>query len=206
MKYIELYKRLEDSRLYIFSTKDLFCLFPKEKEGTLKQQIHYWKKRNWIRVMKNGLYEIIYPQERNIPDLFLANKLYSPSYVSLETALSIYNIIPEVAMGVSSITTKPTREFKNYHGLFRYRSVRTKAFLGYRIIEENRFKIKIADPEKALVDYIYFKLYDSDKIDVEEERFDLPAIRRLKKARLYDYASYFNKSTYRTVRNIYAHL
>jgi predicted transcriptional regulator of viral defense system len=206
MKYIDLYKKLQDSRLYLFSTQDLFCLFPKEKKEILRQQIHYWKKHSWVRALKNGLYEIIYPEEKNIPDLFLANKLYSPSYVSLETALSIYNIIPEVAFGITSITTKPTREFKNYHGFFKYRSVRPRGFIGYRIIEENKFKIKIAEPEKALVDYIYFKLYDGDKVNVEEERFDLSVLKKLKKQRLYNYASNFNKMTYKTLREIYAKL
>ena len=206
MKYIDLYKKLEENRLYLFSAQDLACLFPEEKKEILRQQIHYWKRRNWIRGLKNGLYEIIYPLEKNIPDLFLANKLYSPSYVSLETALSNYSIIPEVAISVSSITTKPTREFKNYHGFFRYRSVRTKAFVGYRIIEENKFKIKIADPEKALVDYIYFKLYDGDKIDTETERFDLSALRKLRKSKLYVYASDFNRATYRKLKEIYAKL
>jgi predicted transcriptional regulator of viral defense system len=206
MKYIDLYNKLEKNKLYLFSTQDLFCLFPEEKKEILRQQIYYWKRHNWIRVLKNGLYEIIYPQEKNIPDLFLANKLYTPSYVSLETALSIYNIIPEVAMAVTSVTTKPTREFKNYHGFFRYRTIKIKAFIGYRIIEENNFKIKIADPEKALVDYIYFKLYDGDKVNIEEQRFDLSVLKKLKKSRVYSYASHFNRIIYKTLKALYAKL
>ncbi len=206
MKYIDLYKRLQEDGLYLFSAKDLFCLFPGVKKEVLRQQIHYWKKHNWIRALKNGLYEIIYPEEKNIPDLFLANKLYSPSYISLETALSIYNIIPEVAMGVTSITTKPTREFKNYYGFFRYRNIRPRAFLGYRVIAERNFKIKIAEPEKALVDYIYFKLYDGEEIKIDEERFDLLILKKLKKKILFDYASYFNKATYNALKELYAKL
>jgi predicted transcriptional regulator of viral defense system len=206
MKYIDLYRKLEESRLYVFSTQDLICLFPQEKKEILRQQIHYWKKHSWVRALKNGLYEIIYPHQMNIPDLFLANKLYSPSYVSLETALSIYSIIPEVAFAVTSITTKPTREFKNCHGLFKYRTVKPKAFIGYRIIAEDKFKIKIADPEKALLDYIYFRLHDRDKIDIEEERFNLHVLRKMKKTKLYNYASRFNQATYEQLKDIYVKL
>ena len=65
MKYIDLYKKIQENKLYVFSSQDLVCLFPKEKKEILRQQIHYWKKRNWIRVLKNGLYEIIYPEEKN---------------------------------------------------------------------------------------------------------------------------------------------
>ena len=137
----------------------------------------------------------------------MANKLYEPSYVSLETALSIYSIIPDVAMAVTSITTKPTREFKTDYGLFIYRSVRPKAFGGYHIMEEDKFKIKIADPEKAFVDYVHFRLYDQHKIgSFQEERFNLTALKKFKKVRLYDYASNFNRSTYKALKEIYAKL
>ena len=207
MKYIELYEKLNKAGLYLFSVQDLLCLFPQEKKEILRQQVYYWKRRNWIKALKNGLYEVIYPERKNIPDLFLANKLYSPSYVSLETALSIYSIIPQVAMAVTSITTKPTREFKSHYGFFRYRSLKPEAFIGYRIIEERNFEIKIADPEKALADYIYFKLYDRDRIDIEGERFDLLSLKKLKKRRLYDYASNFNKAVYKILKeDIYAKL
>lgn len=179
-------------------------MFPKEKDKILRQQIYYWKKQGWIKTLKNGLYQIIYPQQRNIPDLFVANKLYFPSYVSLETALSYYSIIPDVAMGVTSVTAKPTREFRNNYGFFRYRTIKNKAFIGYRIIEEDRFKIKIAESEKAFVDYIYFKLYDGDKIDIDAERFNLNAIRKFKRTKLHGYAVVFGKKTSTKVKELYA--
>jgi len=123
--------------------------------------------------------------------MYIANKLYSPSYVSLETALSDYSIIPEVAMSVTSITTKPTRRFKNKHGLFIYRAVRPEAFTGYLVRRHGTFDILIAEPEKALVDYLYFKAYRNKNYDFSEARLDKDAVSRLNKKKLKKYAELY---------------
>jgi len=65
-------------------------------------------------------------RERTVPEYFLANRLYAPSYVSLENALSFYGIIPEEAAAVSSVTTKPTRVFRNHYGTFTYRTCKRR--------------------------------------------------------------------------------
>ena len=205
MKYIEAFSRMEKEKLFVFSMEDLIKFFPTDK-STLKQQLLYWRSKGWIKSLKKGLYEIVYPKRKDIPDLFVANRIYAPSYVSLETALSYYSIIPEVAMGVTSVTPKPTREFKNHYGLFLFRSIKKGAFQGYRIIEERGFKIKIAEPEKALVDYIYFKLRNKQKLDLVAERFEKLVLKELKKERVLDYASVFNRKVYRAIRRLYVNL
>ncbi|MCX5712190.1 MAG: hypothetical protein NTY47_03830 [Candidatus Omnitrophica bacterium] len=120
--------------------------------------------------------------------MHIANKLYAPSYVSLETALSYYSIIPEVSMAVTSITTKSTRKFSNKHGLFIYRAIKPKVFNGYYVEKQGNFDILIAEPEKALADYLYFKTYRGKKISIPEERLDKEAISRLSRRKLESYA------------------
>ncbi|MBU0571356.1 MAG: hypothetical protein KJ995_06520 [Candidatus Omnitrophica bacterium] len=154
--------------------------------------IYRWSKKGWIYALKRGLYELTYPVNLNIPDVYVANKLYSPSYVSLETALSGYNVIPEVAMAVTSITTKPTRRFKNDHGLFTYRTVNTNVFKGYYVEKHGVYDILIAEPEKALVDYLYFKKYRNSKFDLRKERLDRDVILGFKKNVINKYAKLYN--------------
>lgn len=205
MKYIELNKILEKEGLYIFSIDDLSKLSNIPKT-ILKQEVYYWKGKGWLRAIKKGLYELVYPKEFVVSDLYIANKLYVPSYVSLETALSHYSIIPEIAMGVTSVTTKPTREFRNFHGYFRYRSISPKAYLGYGIIEvQNKF-VKIASPEKAFVDYIYFNIIDKTKIDIEELRIDREKLKSLSRKKICGYAGLFTKKTLLTIEELYAQL
>ena len=203
MKFNELFKLLEKNKYYIFSYNDLFMLFPSEKKGNIKKLIYRWKKNKWVSYLKKGLYELTYPKDFGIPDMFISNKLYYPSYISMETALSNYSIIPEVSMTVTSVTTKSTRRFKNKHGLFTYRSVQPPAFTGYYIEKYmNKYDIRIAEPEKALVDYLHFNKGVIARMDTNEERLDLGIISNLKKIKLEKYAKAFNLD----LKALYAHL
>jgi len=188
MNFQELYKTLAQNKYYIFSYGDILLFYPNEKKLSLKKAIHRWSRKGWVYPLKRGLYELIYPKELILDDMFVANKLYSPSYVSFETALSNYSIIPEVSMAVTSVTTKPTRKFKNKHGLFTYRTVKKEAFTGYYVEKHRSFDILIAEPEKALIDYLYFKTYRSKKFDIKEERLDKEVISKLSKKKIEKYA------------------
>ena len=105
-------------------------------------------------------------------------------------------------MAVTSITTKTTRKFKNKHGLFIYRTVRPSAFTGYYVEKEGNFDILVAEPEKALVDFIYFKAYRNKAFNLADERLDKDALLRLKKKRLDKYARLYNLD----MKGFYAYL
>jgi predicted transcriptional regulator of viral defense system len=196
MKYMKLLSTLRRNKVSIFSLRDIANMFPDANLGTLKNNLTNWLKKGYIERLKRDLYTCIEPVlESEIPDFFIANKLYGPSYISLETALSHYNMIPEIAVQVTSVTTKPSRVFSNRHGVFIYRSCRKIAFTGYRIVSYEGYRVLIADEEKALVDFLYFKLRHGLSIDFDEERFDADILKALvwKKAR--GYAELFNKVT-----------
>lgn len=202
MTFKELYKTIERNKYYIFSYGDILSFYPNENRYNLKKTIYRWREKEWLYPLKRGLYELTYPEELNIPDMYIANKLYTPSYVSLETALSNYNIIPEITMAVTSITTKPTRKFKNRHGLFTYRTVKVDVFTGYYVEKHGIFDIFIAEPEKAFVDYVYFKTYHNRKFNFKDERLDKDEISRLGRKKLNKYAKLYNLN----LKEVYAHL
>lgn len=195
MKFDEVYRTLEKNNYYIFSMDDLSLFYPHEKRSNLKKLVYRWKKRGLIQSLKRGLYELTYPGEFNIPDVYIANKLYSPSYVSLETALSHYSIIPGVSMAVTSITSKATRRFKNKHGFFVYHTVKTRVFTGYQIEENQGFEILIAEPEKALVDYLYFRFrHPKRTFSFRDERLELDIIKKFNMKKVKKYANLYNIS------------
>lgn len=202
MNFKEFYTTLEKNRFFVFSYEDISLFFPDETKNNLKTTLQRWRKKGWICSLKRGLHEVTFPKDLIIPDMYIANKLYSPSYVSLETALSNYSIIPEVSMSVTSITTKPTRKFKNKHGLFTYRTVKPAAFTGYYIEKINNFDIFIAEPEKALVDYLYFKTYRDKKFIPGEERFEKNIIADLNAKKIDRYARLYNLD----LKGLYARL
>jgi len=187
MRFEELCTVLSGKKYYVFTVEDVCVFFPGEKKSALKQYLSRWKKAGRIARLKKGLYELIYPDRRHLSDLVLANKIYSPSYVSLETALSHYNLIPEVSMAVVSVTTKPTRRFKNDHGLFVYRSVQPKAFCGYGIENHGGVDVLMAEPEKALADFLYFKTVRVRKPELRSLRLDVKRIARLNRKKIESY-------------------
>lgn len=187
MRFEEVYKALAGTKYYVFSCEDLCAFFPAQKKTTVQQYLCRWKKSRMVSSLRRDLYELTFPHPYGLPDMHLANKIYAPSYVSLETALSHYGMIPEVSMAVTSITARPTRRFKNSHGLFIYHSIRTKAFCGYTIEDHNGFPVLIAEPEKALADYFYFKTLRGAAFDIEEARLDQKKVLRLDRKKLDTY-------------------
>ncbi len=84
----------------------------------------------------------------------LANMIYGPSYVSLDSALQYYGLIPEGVEAVTSVTCGRGRRFSTPAGLFIYRRVSMRAYsIGFDQVklEAGRFFL-IAVPEKALAD------------------------------------------------------
>lgn len=156
------------------------------------------------RNVKSGLFVKLrnryYILKDSNPSLyFLANKLYRPSYISLETALSYYNIIPEVVYSLTSVTTKPTREFETLKGAFSYQRIKKEAFTGYAPMQKEGVTVLVAEPEKALADYLYF--VDLKKVSINDRLY----LREVKKNKLIKYAKLFKrKSLLKLIEKIYA--
>lgn len=105
-----------------------------------------------VRLKKN-----LYALKSRLPhQTEIANKLYAPSYLSLEYVLSYYGMIPETVYAVTSITTMPTREFVVLGLSYTYQAIKRRAYTGYKLVNINDHQALFADKEKALVDYLYF--------------------------------------------------
>ena len=94
MDYVTLSSTLRSKKMYVFTFEDIRNLFPGENVKTIKNNFTRWLSRGYFARLRRGLYEFV-EQGRGykISDLYVANKVYGPSYVSLETALSIFSII-----------------------------------------------------------------------------------------------------------------
>jgi len=182
--------------------KDIFAEFPlissshifnvTSKPHALRDRLTVWQKRGLIIKLRKGLY-ILNEKDRKIHPsrIFLANSLYSPSYVSTEYALGYYDLIPEKVEDVTSITTKKTAKFTNSFGTFLYQHLKTSLFFGFTEIEdENEIPVFVAEPEKAVLDFIYLNLQDlKDKgKDIFSLSYRFQNLDILKRKKLTDYA------------------
>lgn len=124
--------------------------FPKDKIAAMEKQ------QQLIRI-KKGLF-VVAQQEGTSPISreLIANHLYGPSYVSLESALSYHNLIPERVYRVRSVTMKRFKMYDTPLGVFEYRTVSPEYFsigIQQQVTQDNTAFL-IASPEKALCDLI----------------------------------------------------
>lgn len=114
----------------------------------------------------------LYARSDSLPsDLEIANALYRPSYVSFSFALSFHGLIPEAVYTVTSATTRTTAGFTSLGKQFSYHRLKPAAFAGYGSVRVDGRAVWIAEPEKALVDTLYFvrlgKMALSERLNVK---------------------------------------
>jgi predicted transcriptional regulator of viral defense system len=170
----------------IFSIKEFTQIF-NVKPATARAFLARNSKKEGSHIL--NLEKGIYIFSINPPTKFeIANKLYQPSYISFETALSYYGIIPETVYSITSATTKKSREMSAQNSNFRYYKIKKNLFFGYRPQKFNNKIIVMAEAEKALLDYVYIL---SLKKGIFNSRLDL---NRINKKKLAHYVKYFKKS------------
>lgn len=139
----------------LFSDQDLKLFFSEKGSSAIHNLLSYHLKKKHIIKFKRGLYSLANPDDKfYFSKLNLANALYSPSFVSFESALSFYGLIPEGVYEVTSACFLPKKKrFESVMGAFSfsYSPVRP-FFLGVEKNNEQGFLI--ANPLRALFDLI----------------------------------------------------
>lgn len=141
----------------VFSVKDIQKRFP----GFDSRRLVEWQQKGYLLKVKRGYYCFSERTRGEHFVYFAANKIYSPSYISFESALAHYNLIPEGVFTATSATTKNTANYSSPLGDFSYRHLKSALFFGYKLLKEKDFTIKIAEPEKVILDYFYINKINS---------------------------------------------
>jgi predicted transcriptional regulator of viral defense system len=191
MKFIDFKKRIMD--FPVFSSRHLTGMGGNTQ--VLRNQLTEWCRKGLVIRLRKGLYVLNDTDRRITPSrLFLANQLYIPSYVSTEYALHFYDLIPERVADITSVSSKKPVTFENYFGRFIYQHIKLKAFTGYRMLkDENNFNVLIAEPEKALLDYLYLNLSDFSTTDMVIESVRLQHLDSLNQKKLMKFARLFDR-------------
>lgn len=161
MGYIELSERLKD--FPFFSLRDIRLL----EFDFDRRRLSEWQDKGYIQKISRGYYQF---SDRDLTDLdlfCLANQLFKPSYISMESALRYYNFIPEAVYAITSVSSLNTKTTATSLATFSYQKIKAKNFNGYKMVKFNNHEFKIASPEKALVDFLYLRA-DLDKMNAIE--------------------------------------
>lgn len=182
MKYNDFIEKARE--LPFFGTSLLIQLGDTKRNA--HNQLIRWERQGLIWRLKRGLYTLPdHLRTHPLSPLLLANHLYSPSYISLDTALSLYELIPELVTTVTSVSTAKTAHFENPIGRFSYQSIKEHRFFGFEEVhDENENLIRRATPEKAFLDRIYFDRTWKPEVEYFEENLRLQNVSQLSTKRL----------------------
>lgn len=164
--------------------------------SNVRRQLSRWLKAGRIRQLRRGLYTLAPPYQQVAPHPFLeANALVRGSYVSGQSALAYYGLIPEHAPRTTSVTASRTAK---WDGGFLFHHLDQRLFFGYQSIEvapaQEAF---IAYPEKALLDLAH--LTPNSDGDHFLSQLRLQNLERLDLARLNEFAERADKPKWRRV-------
>ncbi|MBI2641408.1 hypothetical protein HYW87_02320 [Candidatus Roizmanbacteria bacterium] len=159
MKYLEMQRKL---KLNLFTLLDVQKLFPEESDHAIKVQLSRFGQKGLMTQIKRGLYCF---DQSQVDEFELANKLYQPSYISMETALNYYGLIPDITQSLTSVTLTTTKKIENQFGTFHYVKISRELFFGFQKVRSAKSQsyFNIAVKEKSLLDYLYIRRLKSVK-------------------------------------------
>ena len=164
-------KKLKEKDISLFTPSDFKKIFQIKKENTAYKVLERLTKKGILKRLIKKKYLFAFLES---DDFQIANFLYYPSYISLESALSFYGIITQFPYQITSITPKKTKTIKALNKEFSYSRIKPQLFFSY----EKKEKFLIATPEKALFDYFYF--CSKGLRNFEKDDFDLKKINKKK--------------------------
>ncbi|MBU2592883.1 hypothetical protein KKD61_05545 [Patescibacteria group bacterium] len=178
---IRLYKQNQT----VFTIRELSLTFPSLSEDQLKNRLSYYARRNRITRLRRGVYA-----KENFNKFELANKIYTPSYISFETVLRKEGIIFQENSTVFAAGYL-TRKIKCSDFEISYRKIKNEVLTNSRGVEKKN-NYHIASRERAFLDTIFvYKNYYFDNLSVLswEKVFDLSGLYKSKalKKRLNQY-------------------
>jgi predicted transcriptional regulator of viral defense system len=172
----------------VFSVRDIRKRFTDFDSRRLVE----WQQKGYLAKVRRGYYCFEGQQKGEYFSYIAANKIYAPSYISLESALSYYNLIPEGVFMTTSVTTRNTANYDTSVGDFVYRHIKPSLYFGYRLIRNQDYTVRMAEPEKVILDYFYLNKIGGAE-DVEGFRINEYALQELiEPVKLTRYQQMFN--------------
>jgi predicted transcriptional regulator of viral defense system len=158
--------------------------------GFDRRRLSEWQIKGYIKKIIKGYYLFSDVDIDESTLLAIANKIYKPSYISFETAMSYYRLIPESIYMLTSASTRRTSMFETPLARFSYRTIKPALFFGYSLMPGGT---KIAFLEKALLDYFYLNPEVRTEDDFSSLRINKEEmLSQVNKERLNDYIQRFN--------------
>ena len=171
MKYLDFRNRFIE--LGAFSVHQADVAFPDFDHNNLTR----WQRQGFIVKLRQGFYAFRESVSQANFAFFLSNFIYKPSYVSLHTALAFYGMIPEAVTQIVAVSSMKTAAFHNEVSQFSYKKLKPELMFGYVQKPFGNRIIRIASPEKALLDLLYLYPFYNTSQEIANLRIDEDYVR-----------------------------
>ena len=155
-------KAIGHTKTGIFTFGDVLTWLPHATRAAVYAHVQRALKSGEVIQLRRGLYHLscsVFPAL--VSTEMLANLIYGPSYVSLESALSYHGWIPEAVHNCTSVTSGRPRHFDTPHGRFSYvRIKQTPLMAGVLCEQATGGTFLVATPLKALADIVAARGFD----------------------------------------------
>jgi predicted transcriptional regulator of viral defense system len=153
----------------------------------VRLQLDRWEKAGKVVKVTKSVYSLAPPYIKIRPTPFAISSILRPSsYISLQSALGFYGMIPEYVPSTVAITTGRPWQIQSPLGRFVFRHIKAPLFWGYKQLEVDDQICFIATPEKALLDLLYITPGSADPSFITSLR--LQNYEQLNRTVLADYA------------------
>lgn len=126
----------------------------------LRKQISLLSKRGWLVRIKRGVFAVASLESHNfanISPLVLASIFVPDSYVSFELALNHYGLFDQLPKRVISVTPNKPKKFNFQNAEYLFSKIKPNLYFGFREVSIDNQKANIAELEKVVLDYLYFR-------------------------------------------------
>jgi predicted transcriptional regulator of viral defense system len=183
---------------YLVSVSELKKLFNDLSDADLHQRIKMLVKRGWLIRIKQGYYSVANLESHNFSNIspLVVSRIFVPvSYISFEYALHYDGFFDQMPNMVTAVTSQKSKRYFFQGTTYYFVKAKPNMMTGYREISVDGKEVWIADLEKALLDFLYFRK-DAYTIDLVLEK-----IREtrdvINSGKLNEYAALYSISTKR---------
>ena len=142
---LEIYR----SKNTIFTAKDISLIWKETDLDTIKARINYYVKKGKLYSIRRG----VYARDKNYDKFELATKIYTPSYISLETVLQKEGIIFQYYKAIF-VVSYLSRKILCDNQEYIFRKIKNEVLVNNLGIERKK-NYFIASRERAFLDTLY---------------------------------------------------
>ena len=186
---LEIIRLLEETKKPFLTIADLEKILGYSRK-VLYVLIHRLVAKKVLVKITDGIYRLA---NRPVKIESVAQVLYLPSYISLESALASHGILNQIPYTISFVTTRKSKHITLEKKDINFSHFKKDLFFGYKRVGD----IYQAESEKALIDQLYLVSLGKATLDFEELN-----LKGLKKTRFLEYAKKYPKSTQKLAKRL----